>query len=210
MASSLDGAASNSNLSDDKKKRRKNPKPRHLSSYGKRNNTPVQPSETETKSQGKRVCFNNSDVRQMKQNTSSRENQFGIKETVLENFPNVTPQFMSDQINGHQDKPEKAKKNPESYGLGLEQCVKIIRKLECSGYVESTFRQKFLTWFSLRATSQERNTVTTFMNAFNDDSMALAEQLVDTFSDCIWSKGSVIGDRDGGGSSGVSCKKPRH
>nr|AAC09023.1 unknown protein [Arabidopsis thaliana] len=140
----------------------------------------------------------------MKQNTSSRENQFGIKETVLENFPNVTPQFMSDQINGHQDKPEKAKKNPESYGLGLEQCVKIIRKLECSGYVESTFRQKFLTWFSLRATSQERNTVTTFMNAFNDDSMALAEQLVDTFSDCIWSKGSVIGDRDGGGSSGVS------
>lgn len=38
------GAASNSNLSDDKKKRRKNPKPRHLSSYGKRNNTPVQPS----------------------------------------------------------------------------------------------------------------------------------------------------------------------
>ncbi|XP_020887840.1 VIN3-like protein 2, partial [Arabidopsis lyrata subsp. lyrata] len=207
------GAASNSNLSDDKKKGRKNPKPRHLSSYGKPNNTsPVQPSETETKSEGKRVCFKtDADVRQMKQNTSSsRENQLIIKETVMENLPTVTTQFRSDQINDRQVKPEKSKKNAESYCLGFEQCVKIIRQLECSGNVESSFRQKFLTWFSLRATAQEINTVKTFIHAFKDDSTALAEQLVDTFSDCIWRKGPAIGDGDGGGSNGISCKKPRH
>lgn len=227
-------------MSDDKKKGRKNPKPRHLSSYGKPNNTPlVQPSgknifharffsiytifqilthcnnfslETETKSEAKRVCFKtDSDVRKMKQNTSSsRENQLVIKETVMENLPIVTPQIRSDQINDGQDKHEKVKKNSESYGLGLEQCVKIIRELECSGNVESSFRQKFLTWFSLRATAQEINTVKTFMHAFKDDSTALAEQLVDTFSDCIWRKGPAIGDGGGGGSNGVSCKKPRH
>lgn len=147
----------------------------------------------------------------MKQNTSSsRENQLIIKETVMENLPTVTTQFRSDQINDRQVKPEKSKKNAESYCLGFEQCVKIIRQLECSGNVESSFRQKFLTWFSLRATAQEINTVKAFMHAFKDDSTALAEQLVDTFSDCIWRKGPAIGDGDGGGSNGVSCKKPRH
>ncbi|CAL9754646.1 unnamed protein product [Musa acuminata subsp. burmannicoides] len=37
-----------------------------------------------------------------------------------------------------------------------EYCVKVIRWLECLGHIESDFRMKFLTWFSLRSTEQER------------------------------------------------------
>ncbi|CAH8359131.1 unnamed protein product [Eruca vesicaria subsp. sativa] len=70
-------------------------------------------------------------------------------------------------------------------GFGLEDCVKIIRQLECSGHVDKKFRQEFLTWYSLKASAHEINVVKTFIDAFKDDSVALAEQLVDTFSDCI-------------------------
>ncbi|KAL0677311.1 hypothetical protein Bca4012_005292 [Brassica carinata] len=76
-------------------------------------------------------------------------------------------------------------KSSTSCGFGLEDCVKIMRQLECSGYVDKSFRQEFLTWYSLRASAQEMNVVKTFIDAFKDDSVALAEQLVDTFSDCI-------------------------
>ena len=76
-------------------------------------------------------------------------------------------------------------KSSISCGFGLEDCVKIMRQLECSGHVDKSFRQEFLTWYSLRATAQEMNVVKTFIDAFKDDSVALAEQLVDTFSDCI-------------------------
>ncbi|XP_013739848.3 VIN3-like protein 2 [Brassica napus] len=76
-------------------------------------------------------------------------------------------------------------KSSTSCGFGLEDCVKIMRQLECSGYVDKSFRQEFLTWYSLRASAQEMNVVKTFIDAFGDDSVALAEQLVDTFSDCI-------------------------
>lgn len=154
--------------------------------------------ETEIKKEGKRVCFK----------TDSDVNQLVLKEPVMENLPIVTPQFRLDQINDdRQDKLENAK-NPENFGF--EHCVKTIRELECSGYVESSFRQKFLTWFSLKATTEEINVVKTFIYSFKDDSMALAEQLVDTFSDCLSRKGSAIGVGHGGGSSGALCKKPRH
>ncbi|KAF8118257.1 hypothetical protein N665_0005s0025 [Sinapis alba] len=76
-------------------------------------------------------------------------------------------------------------KSSSSCGFGLEDCVKMIRQLECSGYIDKSFRQEFLTWYSLKASAQEINVVKTFIDAFKDDSVALAEQLVDTFSDCI-------------------------
>ncbi|KAJ0241965.1 VIN3-like protein 3 [Hirschfeldia incana] len=76
-------------------------------------------------------------------------------------------------------------KSSSSCGFGLEDCVKTIRQLESSGYVEKSFRQEFLTWYSLKASAQEINVVKTFIDAFKDDSVALAEQLIDTFSDCI-------------------------
>lgn len=75
----------------------------------------------------------------------------------------------------------------------FEQCVKIIRQLECSGHIEKSFRQKFLTWYSLRAMPQEIRVVKIFIDTFMDDPSALAEQLVDTFTDCVSSKRCAIG-----------------
>ncbi|XP_043698668.1 VIN3-like protein 1 [Telopea speciosissima] len=70
----------------------------------------------------------------------------------------------------------------------FEYCVKIIRWLECNGHIEHEFRMKFLTWFSLRATHQERKVVYTFIQTLNDDPSSLAGQLIDSFLDIISSK----------------------
>ncbi|XP_010247403.1 PREDICTED: VIN3-like protein 2 isoform X2 [Nelumbo nucifera] len=69
-----------------------------------------------------------------------------------------------------------------------EYCVKIIRWLECEGHIEKNFREKFLTWYSLRATIQERRIVKVFVDTMIDDPSCLAGQLVDTFSECISAK----------------------
>lgn len=69
-----------------------------------------------------------------------------------------------------------------------EYCVKVIRWLECDGHMESSFRVKFLTWFSLRATAAERRVVRVFVDAMADDPSSLAGQLVDTFSEAICRK----------------------
>ncbi|XP_021275812.1 VIN3-like protein 2 isoform X1 [Herrania umbratica] len=74
----------------------------------------------------------------------------------------------------------------------FEHCVKVIRWLECKGHIEKNFRQKFLTWYSLRATPQEVRIVKVFVDIFITDPASLAEQLVDTFSDCISSKKSSV------------------
>lgn len=63
-----------------------------------------------------------------------------------------------------------------------EFCVKIIRQLEQEGHIEQDFRMKFLTWFSLRSTKQERRVVYTFIQTLIDDPRSLAAQLVDSFS----------------------------
>ncbi|KAJ3698740.1 hypothetical protein LUZ61_002445 [Rhynchospora tenuis] len=70
-----------------------------------------------------------------------------------------------------------------------EYCVKVIRRLECEGLIESNFRVKFLTWFSLRATPQERKIVNVYVDTLIDDPVSLAGQLSDTFSERIYSKG---------------------
>lgn len=70
----------------------------------------------------------------------------------------------------------------------FEHYVKVIRWLECEGHIEKNFRQKFLTWYSLRATPQEVRVVKVFVDTFIEDPASLAEQLVDTFSECISSK----------------------
>ncbi|XP_019092383.1 PREDICTED: VIN3-like protein 3 [Camelina sativa] len=80
--------------------------------------------------------------------------------------------------------------------FGFEKCVKLIRQLECSGQVTSEFRQKFLTWYSLWATAKEKYVVNIFSLTFEEDTKALAEQLIDTFSDCISRKRHAV---DGGG-----------
>ncbi|KAL7121103.1 hypothetical protein ACP275_02G162000 [Erythranthe tilingii] len=81
--------------------------------------------------------------------------------------------------------------NGSSLGVGnevcldenFEYCVKIIHFLECEGYIEKDFRLKLLTWFSLRATEQERRVVNTFIQTLIEDPSSLAGQLVDSFSD---------------------------
>ncbi|XP_022887991.1 VIN3-like protein 2 isoform X2 [Olea europaea var. sylvestris] len=70
----------------------------------------------------------------------------------------------------------------------FEYYVKVIRWLECDDYIETTFRQKFLTWYSLTATPQEVRVVKVFIDTFIEDPASLAGQLVDTFSDVISNK----------------------
>ncbi|KAF8400298.1 hypothetical protein HHK36_013595 [Tetracentron sinense] len=69
-----------------------------------------------------------------------------------------------------------------------EYCVKVIRMLECNGHIEKNFRVKFLTWYSLHATPQERRVVKVFVDTLIDDPACLAGQLVDTFLEGISSK----------------------
>ncbi|KAL6888503.1 hypothetical protein ACP4OV_009529 [Aristida adscensionis] len=69
-----------------------------------------------------------------------------------------------------------------------EYCVKVIRWLECEGYIETNFRVKFLTWFSLRATPHERKIVSVYVDTLIDDPVSLSGQLVDSFSETIYSK----------------------
>ncbi|OUZ99713.1 Fibronectin [Macleaya cordata] len=69
-----------------------------------------------------------------------------------------------------------------------EYCVKIIRWLECGGHIEKEFRMKFLTWFSLRSTEQERRVVNTFIQTLIDDPSSLAGQLIDSFLEIVSSK----------------------
>ncbi|KAJ0962669.1 hypothetical protein J5N97_027791 [Dioscorea zingiberensis] len=73
-----------------------------------------------------------------------------------------------------------------------EYCVKVIRWLECHGYIEKDFRMKFLTWFSLRSSEQERRVVITFIRTLIEEPSSLAGQLLDTFLEI------------------VTCKMPRH
>ncbi|CAA2980976.1 Hypothetical predicted protein [Olea europaea subsp. europaea] len=76
-------------------------------------------------------------------------------------------------------------------GIGdknFEYYIKVIRWLECNGHIETTFRQKFLTWYSLTATPQEVRVVKVFVDTFIEDPASLAGQLVDTFTDVISNK----------------------
>lgn len=66
-----------------------------------------------------------------------------------------------------------------------EYSVRVIRKLEHDGHLEADFRVKFLTWFSLKASTQERRVVSVFIDTFIDDPPSLAGQLLDTFMDEI-------------------------
>lgn len=69
-----------------------------------------------------------------------------------------------------------------------EYCVKVIRWLECNGHIEKDFRMKFLTWFSLRSTEQERRVVITFIRTLIDEPSSLAAQLLDSFEEIVASK----------------------
>ncbi|CDY51654.1 BnaAnng10940D [Brassica napus] len=86
--------------------------------------------------------------------------------------------------------------NPSSVEAdGFKHCVSVIRQLESLGHIEKEFRQKFLTWYGLRATPQEIRIVKIFIDTFADDPVDLAEQLVHTFNDRVLAKRcSAVGD----------------
>ncbi|KAL3643046.1 hypothetical protein CASFOL_013861 [Castilleja foliolosa] len=95
------------------------------------------------------------------------------------------------QVGSSSKKRSGENRDEECNGIGdkdLEYYVKVIRWLESKGHIETTFRQKFLTWYSLRATSQEVRVVQVFIDTFVEDPESLAEQLIDTFSDVLSSK----------------------
>ncbi|KAI3827625.1 hypothetical protein L1987_01705 [Smallanthus sonchifolius] len=66
--------------------------------------------------------------------------------------------------------------------------VKVIRRLEHEGHIDTGFRKKFLSWYSLRASQQEVRIVKVFVDALMEDPVSLAGQLVDTFSQVVTSK----------------------
>jgi hypothetical protein len=87
-------------------------------------------------------------------------------------------------------KPELLSCTPDSASKSyLDQqydyCVKVIRWLESEGHLGSDFRVSFLTWFSLKATSQDRRIVSAFVDALISDPASLADQLTDAFMDAI-------------------------
>ncbi|XP_038695981.1 VIN3-like protein 2 isoform X2 [Tripterygium wilfordii] len=98
--------------------------------------------------------------------------------------------------NGSTSKKSGERKGEECRENGLpdsdfEYYVKVIRWLECEGHIEKNFRQKFLTWYSLRATPQELRVVKVFVDTFIEDPASLAGQLMDTFAEIVSNKRST-------------------
>ncbi|XP_066352924.1 VIN3-like protein 2 [Miscanthus floridulus] len=92
--------------------------------------------------------------------------------------------------------PDSASKNyvEQQY----DYCVKVVRWLEHEGHMDNDFRVKFLTWFSLKATAQDRRIVGAFVDALIGDPVSLVAQLVDAFMDiiCIKEKPSQAQHKD--------------
>ncbi|KAF8086396.1 hypothetical protein N665_0627s0008 [Sinapis alba] len=85
----------------------------------------------------------------------------------------------------------------------LGHIVKTIRCLEQEGHIDKSFRERFLTWYSLKATHREARVVKLFVETFMDDLSSLGQQLVHTFSECILSKRSST---TGVGPAGICLK----
>ncbi|CAN4123928.1 unnamed protein product [Withania somnifera] len=108
-----------------------------------------------------------------------------------------------DNGSGKEDGPQVGSSSKKRVGEWHEECagtgdkdfeyyVKVVRWLECGGHIDKTFRQKFLTWYSLRATPQDVRIIKAFVDTLIEDPASLAGQLVDTFSDVISSKRSSL------------------
>lgn len=91
-----------------------------------------------------------------------------------------TPQTQTPTKPNHPNKNDKRETEERQY----EHCVKVIRWLEREGHMERDFRVGFLTWFSLKANSQERRVVSAFVDVLIDEPDSLVAQLVDAFTDC--------------------------
>ncbi|KAK3134438.1 hypothetical protein QOZ80_6AG0549160 [Eleusine coracana subsp. coracana] len=118
------------------------------------------------------------------------KNDYHINQSVPPK-PEAEPWSSSDKsLRGKYD--ETSPKDGHSEG-SYEYCVKVVRRMECEGYICTDFRLNFLTWFCLRSTPHERRTVRLFVDTLIDDPASLAGQLRDTFSDTIYRKGAQQG-----------------
>ncbi|KAL3535382.1 hypothetical protein ACH5RR_003843 [Cinchona calisaya] len=113
---------------------------------------------------------------------------------IIKDLDNGSGKEEEPQAGSSSKKRRLARHDDESAAVDkdFEYYVKVIRWLECDGHIETGFRKKFLTWYSLRATPQEVRIVKVFVDTFIEDPESLAEQLVDTFSDVISNKRSTI------------------
>ncbi|XP_077224427.1 VIN3-like protein 2 [Tasmannia lanceolata] len=100
---------------------------------------------------------------------------------------NSSPPTKPSKSEGVNEEPDSGNKK-QMMEREYEYSVKVIRWLECEGHIEKEFRVKFLTWFSLKATMQDRRVVSAFIDTLIDDPPSLAGQLIDTFMDWISSK----------------------
>ncbi|KAH0896520.1 hypothetical protein HID58_046088, partial [Brassica napus] len=88
------------------------------------------------------------------------------------------------------EKPETNVANGVGEDEDLVHVVKTIRCLEKEGHIDKSFRKRFLTWYSLRATHREVRVVKLFIETFMDDLPSLGQQLVHTFTECMFNKRS--------------------
>ncbi|XP_071725406.1 VIN3-like protein 2 [Rutidosis leptorrhynchoides] len=107
---------------------------------------------------------------------SSKDETFAIKSTPEPSKTNLD------------DGSSKKRSSEEVEDRDFGYYVKVIRWLECKEHIDKSFRQKFLTWYSLRADPQEVRIVKVFVDTFMEEPSLLAEQLIDTFSEVIASK----------------------
>ncbi|CAA0839425.1 VIN3-like protein 2 [Striga hermonthica] len=111
-----------------------------------------------------------------------------------ENRPKCNGKDVGSEPQAGSSSKKRDRKNREGCNSGIgdkefEYYVKAVRWLECEGYIETGFRKKFLTWYSLRANPQEVRVVKVFIDTFIEDPESLSGQLIDTFADVISHKG---------------------
>ena len=168
-------------------------------------------AEDESNNVSKSCCKENSDNNNAEHYSAGEVESEIEEERVLKRKVNeierrdlfvITP-CKRDAFNGKQGGNKRSKsrtstKKPETNvaenGVGgdkdLGHVVKTIRCLEQEGHIDKSFRERFLSWYSLRATHREVKVVKVFVETFKDDLSSLGQQLVDTFSECIQSKRS--------------------
>lgn len=133
-------------------------------------------------------CDHSEKLRSLDDINKNKNSGFHILPPPMEAVPLLIPSSVPPST------PSKTDKMHEVPGLGskkqiresdYEYSVRVIKWLECQGHIAEDFRVKFLTWFSLKATMQERRVVSVFVDTLIDDPPSLAEQLIHSFMDEI-------------------------
>ncbi|XP_019438492.1 PREDICTED: VIN3-like protein 2 isoform X3 [Lupinus angustifolius] len=107
-----------------------------------------------------------------------------VESLSCKTFAAVSPTTPSKSNEMRQSNGFTSKKHGEENDY--EYSVRVVKCLEHEGHIAEIFRIKFLTWFSLKASQQERRVVSAFVDALNDDPASLADQLIHTFTDEIF------------------------